>query len=95
MMTNDMIGITGVFALVLVLFVIRYFILNVGRAKSKRLITPTTPRASVEPKQRSDEDDAWLLWVSDSDQTDRSNQVRDELAGRRGRAKRKGSSSPR
>ena len=28
MMTNDIIGITGVFALVLVLFVIRYFILN-------------------------------------------------------------------
>jgi len=95
MMTNDIIGIAGVFALVLVLFVIRYFILNVGRGKNKRPIIATTPRASVESTKSAEEDDTWLLWAADAEQADSSIAARDELAERRRRAKRKGSSSPR
>jgi len=95
MMTNDIIGITGVFALVLVLFVIRYFILNVGRGKNKRPIIATMPRASVESTKSAKEDDTWLLWAADAEQADSSAASRDELAERRRRAKRKGSSSPR
>ncbi|HJZ67483.1 MAG TPA: hypothetical protein VKF81_05005, partial [Blastocatellia bacterium] len=62
-MTNDIIGIAGVLFLVAMLFVIRHFILNVGRRKNERLITPTTPRASVDSNRSSEEDDAWLLWT--------------------------------
>ena len=40
--TDGMIGIASVLFVVVVLFVIRYFILNVRRAKKKRLPTPTT-----------------------------------------------------
>ena len=94
-MTNDIIGIAGVLVTVLVLFMIRYIVLNVGRVKNKQLATPTTPRASIESKKSLDEDDAWLLWSGDSGQADSSNQVRDELAERRVHARRKGSSPSR
>ena len=95
MMTNDIIGIMGVFALALVLFVIRYFILNLGRGKNKRPITATIPRASVESTKSAEEDDTWLLWAADAEQANSSTAARDELAERRRRAKRKASSSPR
>lgn len=91
-MTNDMIGIAGVLVAVFVLFLIRYFVLNVGRGKERRLVGTTTHRTSAESKKRSDEDDSWLLWAAGADQTDSPTRVRDELAERRARAERKGSS---
>lgn len=61
-MTNEMIGIAGVFALTLFLFVLRHCFHSFGRPNRSRYVNPTTPRRDHESNTRSADDDAWLLW---------------------------------
>ena len=64
-MSNQMIGITGVFALTLFLLILRHCFLALGRVKRSGNVTLTLPRASYEFDTKTGEDDSWLLWTSD------------------------------
>ena len=64
-MTNEIIGIVGAIVLTFLLFVLRHFILTLGRSKKRRYVTPMTRRENRELNKRDVEDDAWLLWVPD------------------------------
>lgn len=87
-----MIGIAGVFVLVLALFVLRHFILTIGQGNRKPSVNPTLPRATDESKKNPDTDDKWLLWTAEPDEADSANRARDELAERRARTQTKGHS---
>ena len=87
-----MIGIAGVFVLLLALFVLRHFILTIGQGNRKPSVNPTLPRATDESKQNSDTDDKWLLWTTEPDEADSANRARDLLAEPRARTQRKGDS---
>lgn len=67
-MNNQMIGITGVFALTFLLLVLRHCFLSLGRTNRSRYVNPTTPRRDHESKTESAEDDAWLLWSPERDE---------------------------
>ena len=65
-MNNDVIGIGGVFAFTLFLFLLRHFYLSIGRRDDKsRYVTPAAPRANKRSNSDSGADDAWLLWMPD------------------------------
>ena len=64
-MSNQMIGVSSVFVATLFLFVLRYCLLAIGRARRDGHATPTLPRAIIEPDAKPVEDDAWLLWTPD------------------------------
>ena len=64
-MTNQMIGVSSVFVVTLFLFVLRYCLLMLGRARRNGYATPTLPGAIIEPDAKPVEDDAWLLWTPD------------------------------
>jgi hypothetical protein len=66
-MNNQMIGITGVFALTFFLFVLRHFFLSLGRANKSRYVNPTAPRGTFELNRKAVEDDSWLLWSPDNE----------------------------
>ena len=86
-----MIGIAGVFFLVLALFVLRHFILTTGQRNRKHSVNPTMPLATDKVNINSEPE--WLLWTPEPDEADSANRARDELAERRGRAQRKGNST--
>ena len=88
-----MIGIAGVFVLVLALFVLRHFILTIGQGNRKPSVNPTLPRATDESKKNPDTDDAWLLWTPEQENAASPDRARDELAERRARTQRKGDST--
>src|SRR5438552_7397486 len=50
-MRNEVIGITSVFVLVLVLFILGRFILTIGRENEKRSVAPAAPPATDESKR--------------------------------------------
>lgn len=91
-MKSEMIGIAGVFVLTFFLFALRHFILTIGRANNSGHDTRPAPSRNHELNKESGEDDAWLLWTPEPDQSDSSNRLNDELAERRTHAERKGSS---
>jgi hypothetical protein len=64
-MTNEIIGIVGAIVLTFLLFVLRHFILTLGRSKKRRSVAPMARRENRELNKRDVEDDAWLLWVPD------------------------------
>lgn len=64
-MTNEIIGIVGAIVLTFLLFVLRHFILTLGRSKKRRHVTPMARRENRELNKRDVEDDAWLLWAAD------------------------------
>jgi hypothetical protein len=66
-MSNQLIGIAGVFALTFFLFVIRHWFLSLGRANRSRYVNPTTPRRDRESDITSADDNAWLLWSPERD----------------------------
>jgi hypothetical protein len=90
---NEMIGIIGVFVLVLALFVLRHFILTIGQGNKKHSITPTMLRATDKSKKDQDTDDAWLLWTPEQEDAGSPDRARDELAKHRARTQRKGDST--
>jgi len=61
-MNNQTIGIAGVFALTIFLFVLRHFVLSLGRPKQRRHVNPMIPRKDQERRTTSADDDDWLLW---------------------------------
>lgn len=77
-MNNQMIGIAGVFAFTLFLFLLRHFYLSLGRPKKRRYVTPTALPGNHEMHKKAARDDAWLLWTKDPDkQGGSSNRVDD------------------
>jgi hypothetical protein len=66
-MNNEMIGIIGVFALTLFLFVLRHLYLSFGRANRSGRTAPATFRRDHELNIGSDDDDGWLLWSPERD----------------------------
>jgi hypothetical protein len=64
-MTNEIIGIVGAIVLTFLLFVLRHFILTLGRSKKRRSVAPMARRENRELNKRDVEDDAWLLWAAD------------------------------
>lgn len=92
-MNNEMIGIAGVFALTLFLFLLRHFYLSIGRRDKSGYVTPAPPGANKrESNSDSGTDDAWLLWTPETDQSDSSNRLHSELAEHGKRAERQGRS---
>jgi len=78
-MISDLIGMAGVAGVTGLLFVIRHFVLTLGRHDSKRSVTPIPPLANHRLNRVSGEDDAWLLWTPDPDpQKDSSKRVSDQ-----------------
>ena len=91
-MNNQMIGIASVFVLTFLLFVLRHRFLSLGRAnKSGHGIRPGARRNNElnSSNKKPGEDDAWLFWTPEPNQTDASNRAHDELAEHRA-AQRKG-----
>lgn len=84
-----MIGIAGVFVLVLALFVLRQFILTIGQGNKENSDTPTLPRATDESIKIPDTDDAWLLRTPAQENAGSPDRARDELVERRARTQRK------
>jgi hypothetical protein len=75
--SNQLIGIAGVFALTFFLFVLRHFYLSIGRTNKSRHVTPTAVPQRHESNQTAESDD-WILWTADRDpQTDSSKRVDD------------------
>jgi hypothetical protein len=66
-MSNEIIGIVGVFAFTFFLFVLRHFYLSIGRTNKSRHVTPTTPPGHYELSTKAVEDDSWLLWSPDNE----------------------------
>jgi len=64
-MTNEIIGVVGVLVLTFLLFVLRHFILTLGRSKKRRSVASMARRENRELNKRDVEDDAWLLWAAD------------------------------
>jgi hypothetical protein len=65
--SNQLIGIAGVFALTFFLLVLRHCFLLLGRANKSRYVNPTTPRENFALNTKSVEDDSWLLWLPDNE----------------------------
>ena len=78
-MNNQVIGIAGVFAFTLVLFLLRHFCLSLGRRKKRRYGTPTALPGNHEMHKKAVSDDAWLLWTEDPDKQGSSNRVDDGM----------------
>ncbi len=91
-MNNEMIGIAGVFALTLFLFLLRHFYLSIGRRDKSRHVTPAGALTNKKSNIDSRADDAWLLWTAESDQSDSPRSVHDELAKHRAQTEKKGGS---
>jgi hypothetical protein len=89
---NEVIGIGGVFALTLFLFLLRHFCLSIGRRDKSGYVTPAPPRANKKSNTEPGKDDAWLLWTPETDQSDSTNRLHGELAERGKHAESKGSS---
>jgi len=66
-MNNQMIGITGVFALTFFLLLLRHCFLLLGRANRNRHVNRTTSRETFELNTKAVEDDSWLLWSPEAD----------------------------
>jgi hypothetical protein len=78
-MNNQMIGIAGVFAFTLFLFLLRHFYLSLGRPKKRRYVTPTALPGNHEMHKKTASDDDWLLWTEDPDKQGSSNRVDDGM----------------
>jgi hypothetical protein len=78
-MKNQMIGIAGVFAFTLFLFLLRHFYLSLGRPNKRRYMIPTALPGNHEMHKKPASDDDWLLWTKDSDQQGSSNRVDDGM----------------
>ncbi len=66
-MSNQMIGIAGVFLLTLVLFVLLHWFLSLGRSKGGRYVKPMNLHRDRESPPKLADDNAWLLWSPDVD----------------------------
>jgi hypothetical protein len=64
-MSNGIIGIFGVFAFTLLLFMFRSFYLSPRRPAKERSIAPVKLRGLYDTNKRADADDNWLLWSED------------------------------
>jgi hypothetical protein len=94
-MSNETIGIVGVFAFTLFLFMLRHFYLSIRRRDKSRYVAPAAPGGNKRSNSDSGTDDGWLLWTPETDQSDSSNRLHGELAERGKHAEKKGSSLPR
>jgi len=63
-MSNQAIGITGVFVVTFFLLALRHLLLIWGQASKRRHVSPSPPADSV---RETTKDDAWLLWPKDID----------------------------
>ena len=66
-MSNQTIGISGVFALTFLLFVLRHWFLSWGRPNSGRNVNSMNLRKDHESSSNSAGDNAWLWWTPDID----------------------------
>jgi len=66
-MNNQMIGITGVFALTFFLLLLRHCFLSRGRANRSRYVNRTTSPGTFELNTKAVEDASWLLWSPEGD----------------------------
>ena len=66
-MRNELVGIVGVFAFTLILFVLRHFCLSIGRTNKSRQVNTTAARDNHELNSLAATNDAWLLWNDDPD----------------------------
>jgi hypothetical protein len=71
-MSNELVGIVGVFAFTLFLFVLRYFCLSIGRPR-KSPANATTAREDHGLIGLAARNDAWLLWNDPDKQPDSRN----------------------
>ena len=78
-MNDQVIGIAGVFAFTLFLFLLRHFYLSVGRRKKSRYVTPSALPGNHEMHKKAASDDAWLLWTEGPDKQGSSNRVDDGM----------------
>lgn len=90
-MTNEIIGIVSAIALTALLFGLRHLLLPSERGKERRDVPAPPPlhRGNHELNRKTVEDDAWLLWRPEPNETAPSARVCDELAERRARTQTK------
>ena len=64
-MSNEIIGIAGCFGFTVLLFLLRYIYLSIGRSGTNRRFTHTKLTGDRELTGKTAGDDSWLLWTPD------------------------------